>query len=112
MIRKSQAIRSIKNMTMIMMHRLVKLLKLIIMTMTNDGDDVQRSSGVGEGSYARDGWGADWLTPQTRVCDAIPHKVYDAIAYKVYDVTPCKVYDAKPFNAKIRIYHSLDGVYQ
>ena len=71
------------------------IVKIIIMTMTNDGDDVQRSSGVGEGSYARDGWGADWLTPQTRVYDAMPYKVYYAIA----------------FNAKIRIYHSLDGVY-
>ena len=96
------------------------IVKIIIMIMTNDGDDdVQRSSGVGEGSYARDGWGADWLTPQTRVYDAIAHKEYDAIAHKVYDampckmhdVTPCKVYDALPFNAKIRIYHSLDGVY-
>ena len=62
---------------------LTMMVKIIIMTMTNDGDDVQRSSGVGEGSYARDGWGADWLTPQTRVYDAMPYKVYDAIAHKV-----------------------------
>ena len=74
------------------------IVKIIIMTMTNDGDDdVQRSSGVGEGSYARDGWGADWLTPQTRVYDAMPYKVYDATVYRVYDAIAHKVYDAMPY---------------